>query len=377
MGRHVPQQDLIKSNVMKSPRRFLIFLGFLPFLLAGCSDGQPRAKAETVLPVLATRAELAAHAPEFTYSGEVRARYETAAAFRLGGQIVDRYVDVGSLVKPGQALARIDPKDYQLSEQGIRSQIQAAEADYEQARRDLDRFAPLLKKKFISQAEFDRRQNAVDLARARLDQLKSQLAVSRNQVAYTVLRADEAGIVTAVEAERGQVVAAGQPVFRLARLGEKEVVVGIPENRLDALHGAKEIHISVWAAPGKVYQGRVREVSPIADPATRTYAAKIAVLNPDDALRLGMTATVTLEGAARRAVYLPLSALYRKQNQTAVWVIDPKTQRVKLVPVDATAFHDNQVAITRGLEGGEEVVTAGVNKLFPDQKVRVLESAGS
>jgi multidrug efflux system membrane fusion protein len=344
--------------------------------LSGCSKPvEPQEKAEVVMPVLATKVALVQRAPEYTYSGEVRARHETVKAFRVGGKIIDRYVEVGSLVKPKQALARIDASDYELSSHGVQSQIQGVRADYEQARKELERFATLLDKKFISQAEFDRRQNVVNLAKSRLDELQSRLGVTSNQVGYTVLRSDETGVITAIEAERGQVVTAGQPVLRLAQMGEIDVVVNVPENQLQAIQQAQAVQVSVWANPGKIYAGKVREVSPIADPVTRTYTAKIALTQANDEVRLGMTATVKFRGEQNTAAYIPLSAIYRKNNQTAVWVVDARTHEVALVPVVAKAFSANEVAIEGGLHGGETIVTAGVHKLFSGQKVRVLENS--
>ena len=344
--------------------------------LTGCSKpAEPQTKPEVVMPVLAAKVALIQRAPEYSYSGEVRARHETVKAFRVGGKIIDRYVEVGSLVKPGQALARIDASDYELSAHGVQSQIQGVRADYEQARKELERFATLLNKKFISQAEFDRRQNVVNLAKARLDELQSRLAATSNQVAYTVLRSDETGVITAVEAERGQVVTAGQPVLRLAQMGEIDVVVNVPENQLQEIQQAQAVQVSVWANPGKLYEGKVREISPIADPVTRTYTAKIAVAQTNDEVRLGMTATVKFRGGQVTAAYIPLSAIYRKNSQTAVWVVDAATHEVNLVPVVAKAFSGNEVAIESGLHGGETIVTAGVHKLYPGQKVRILENS--
>ena len=341
--------------------------------LVACSKGE-QTKPEVVMPVLVTKAIIGPRAGELSYSGEVRARHETIKAFRVGGKIIERYVEVGSLVKPGEALARIDARDYELGSHGVQSQIQGVRADYDQARKELERFATLRDKKFISQAEFDRRQNAVNIARARLSELQSQAGVTSNQVGYTVLRSDETGVVTAIEAERGQVVAAGQAVLRLAQLGETDVIIGVPENQLGELRQAQGVRVSVWANPGKFYEGTVREISPIADPETRTYTAKIALVAPDDKIRLGMTATVKLKGAESTAAFIPLSALYRKNAQTALWIVDPATQKVNLVPVVVKAFSENEVEIASGLRGGETIVTAGVHKLYPGQKVRILES---
>jgi multidrug efflux system membrane fusion protein len=345
-------------------------------LLGGCSQ-------ETPLPpepraVVAVRVSVGAESGEVAYSGEVKPRHETALSFRVAGKMVARLVDVGVSVIRGQVLARLDPEDQQLNEEAAKSQLAAAQADYDQARADLARYAELLEKKFISEAEFDRRRTVYDVARARLEQAKAQLGVVRNQAAYTELRADHPGVITTVQAEVGQVVAAGQTVVRLARTGEKEVEISIPENKLGELNAAREIAVTLWAAPQKVYRGRVREVSPSADAVTRTYAARISVLDPDAAMKLGMTANVFLRGIARGpAIELPASAVFRQGDKAAVWLIDPASQQVKAVAVEVGRYHEDRVSIRAGLKDGDVVVRAGVHKLFEGEKVRVLEERGT
>ena len=328
--------------------------------------------------VIAVRASLGPQSGEVAYSGEVRPRYETALSFRVPGKIVARTVDVGNAVGKGDVLARLDPEDQQLQEEAAKSQLAAAQADYEQAAADLARYAELLEKKFISEAEFDRRRTVYDVAKARLEQAKAQLGVVRNQAAYTALRADHGGVITALEAEVGQVVAAGQNVMRLARTGEKEVEISVPENKLGELNAAREIAITLWAAPRKVYAGSVREVSPSADPVTRTYAARIAVRDPDAGMKLGMTANVFLRGISRgQVVELPASAVFRQGDKAAVWLIDPASMQVRAVPVEVASYREDKVAIRAGLKDGDLVVRAGVHKLFEGEKVRVLEEGGA
>ena len=179
-------------------------------------------------------------------------------------------------------------------------------------------------------------------------------------------------MVTAIEAERGQVVSAGQTIVRVARIDEAEAVISVPENRLNELKLAKVAKVSLWANPEKIYSGSVREISPLADPATRTYRARITLHQPDDNVRFGMTATVSLSGESRREIFLPLSALYHHQDKTAVWVVNPKKLTVSLVNVEASAFDSDRISIKSGLSGGEIVVQAGVHKLHEGQKVRVL-----
>jgi RND family efflux transporter MFP subunit len=341
-------------------------------LLAACGKEQeppPEPRLVSVVPV-----SFATTDGDVAYSGEVRARYETNLGFRVPGKIVSRDVEVGSVVRPGQTLARLDPEDQELNAQGARSQLEAAKSDFDQNKADLERYADLLQKRFISQAEYDRRLNAFNVAKARLDQAQAQLAVTENQAAYTTLVADNAGVVTAILAEVGQVVAAGQTVIQLARTGEKEIVIAVPENRLSEIAGARDIAITLWADSGKTYRGRVREVSPAADPVTRTYAARITVVDADAAMRLGMTANVYLRGLSRAAVArLPATALFQDNGKAAVWLVDAASSQVKLVPVEIGEFIEDQVTILSGLKEGDRVVRAGVHKLFAGEKVRILE----
>lgn len=342
------------------------------FFLAACGkepEPPPEPRLVSVVPV-----NFAVADGDVAYSGEVRARYETNLGFRVPGKIVTRSVEVGSVVQPRQILARLDPEDQELSAQGARSQLEAAQSDFDQTKADLERYSDLLQKRFISQAEYDRRLNAFNTAKARLDQAKAQLSVNENQAGYTTLIADNAGVVTAILAEVGQVVAAGQTVIQLARTGEKEIVIAVPENRLSEIAGTRDIAITLWADSEKSYRGKVREISPAADPVTRTYAARITVLDADAEMRLGMTANVYLKGLSRAAVVrLPATALFQDNGKPAVWLVDAATGQVSLVPVEIGEFIEDQVTVLSGLKEGDRVVRAGVHKLFAGEKVRILE----
>lgn len=344
-------------------------------LLSGCPQEQaPRVKTELAPPVHVVMVEPIDQVARYTYAGEISPRTETALSFRIGGKVMARPVEVGSLVKRGTEIAKLDPQDMRLQTDAMSAQLQAAQADQAQAQADLDRYRTLLEKKFISQAEFDRRSNTVAVTAARKNELKSRLLSTHNQVFYTVLKADDAGVVTATEVEHGQVVTAGQTIVRVARTDEAEALISVPENRLNELKLAKEVNVSLWANPDKSYSGAVREISPLADPATRTYRARITIHHPDENVRFGMTATVTLSGETRREIFLPLSALYHHENKTAVWVVDPKKLTVGLVTVEASAFDSDRIGVKSGLSGGEMVVMAGVHKLHKGQKVRILPS---
>jgi multidrug efflux system membrane fusion protein len=339
-------------------------------LLAGCGDG--KVQPETVRPVVTQTIVPGAVSARDVYSGEVRARYETDLAFRVGGKLVARLVDAGARVKKGQALARLDPQDAQLAAQGSAAQLAAAESDFALAKSELERHADLLAKRFISQSAFDLKQNAFNAAQAKLEQARSQAALTNNQAAYTTLVADADGVVISVAAEPGQVVAAGQPVLRLAHAGEKEVVVNAPEGQLARFGVGQEVTISLWAAPSKPFRGHVREVAGGADPVTRTYTVRVSAIDTPPDIQLGMTASVVFPSAAQSSVVLlPLSAIAGDRANPAVWVVDPKSSRVKLRPVSIGEFREDGVTILSGLHAGEVVVTAGAHRLRNDQPVRL------
>jgi multidrug efflux system membrane fusion protein len=331
---------------------------------------------EDVRPVHVVEVKLDGGGTQTTYTGDVRARYETALSFRVAGKIVERKVEVGSRVARGELLARLDPSDYQLNIEAANSQLAAARSDFAQAQDELKRFRDLYEKKFISAAEFDRRQTAFDVAKARLEQAQAQLGVTRNQSAYTSLRADHAGIVTAIAAEVGQVMTSGQIVMRVARPEEMEVVIAVPESKLDELRAATQVMVTLWAEPETKFKGRIREISPSADPVTRTYSVKVTILEPSAKVQLGMTANVFLgSGVADPVIRLPLTALFQQGDKGAVWVVDPKTGVANLTPVQVARYTQDSVEIAAGLKPGDLVVRAGVHKLHAGQKVRVLAGA--
>jgi len=312
-----------------------------------------------------------------SYTGDVRARFDSALGFRVPGKIIDRMVYVGAQVKRGQVLARLDPADMRLSAESAQSQLQAARSDFNQSKADLERFRELRDKQFISEAEFERRQTAYDVARAGFEQAQAQLSMSRNQTGYATLVADHEGVITALVAEVGQVVAAGQPVMRLARAGEKEVEIPVPESRLQELRAATQVTVSLWANPKASYKGEIREIAPSADSVTRTYAVRVTILEPDAQVQFGMTANVHLGNVATaRTALLPPTAVFGKGDSPSVWVVDGTSSQVRSTAVTVAEYRQDAVVVTAGLQEGQQVVRAGVHKLFEGEKVRVLAAPG-
>lgn len=310
-----------------------------------------------------------------TYSGEVLARYESRLGFQISGRIASRLVEVGSQVKRGQPLMQLAAEQETLHVVSASADVDTAQSRVTQSRIDLARTERLFSQGFVSQAKLDDQRLALTQTEMQLKSALAQQQIRQIQRGYGTLVADRDGVVTAIAAEAGQVVSAGQQVVTVAADGEREVLVSIPESRVDELRQAKSLQISFWAQPGKTFHGSVRELAPGVDSVTRTYAARITILGADGTLRLGMTASVhaaDIEGST--AIRLPLTAIYNKDGQALVWVVDEKTSKVATRAVKLGAAHNDSVLVAQGLSGGEQVVTAGVNMLHQGQKVLRIEA---
>jgi multidrug efflux system membrane fusion protein len=343
-------------------------------MLAGCGR-ESAPQPDDIRPVRVEQVALTQANTPGLYAGEIRARHETTLAFRVAGRVSARQVEVGTQVKAGQVIATLDPQDYALAVSAVQAQLTAAEAESKLAQQDLQRFADLRAQNFIAQAELDRRQTAADAALARVLQLRAEAARLGNQQDYTRLTAPHAGVVTALAFDTGQVVAAGQPLVHLARTDELEARIDVPENALSDLRSAKTMSVRLWAQPDKVYPGKLRELSPMADPASRTYSARVSLLQPDAAVKLGMTATVETSREAAPGLSVAQSALFKINGQPQVWVVDRKAENVAARSVQLGAFIGERATVVSGLAAGEWVVTAGVHKLAPEQRVRLIQPA--
>lgn len=307
-----------------------------------------------------------------TYTGEIRSRYETDLSFQVGGKLVNRAVDVGANVKKGAVLARIDPTDLQLGVVAARAAVAAARADFEHARTDEARFRDLLERGLTTRANFLAQQTATKTAQSRVEQAEADLRLNEQKLGYTTLRADQDGVITRLMAEEGSVVSPGQRVMSIARTGELEAVFDVPDARIEEIRGASEVQIALLSAPQARYPGRVREVSPSADPVTRTYQVRTSIPTPPWNLRLGMNVAVTLPSRGdSSSVSLPATALFQKDNSTAMWVVKPDLT-LELRPVQVDRYDSDRVIVRSGLKRGDRVVTAGVHRLSAGAKVRLL-----
>jgi RND family efflux transporter MFP subunit len=357
----------------RHPSTGKLLLGGLALALAlsGCS--KPVEKVEEVRPVRAIKMAAATTDTVAEFSGEIRARYESRLGFRVAGKIVQRKVDVGAVVKKGDVLMRLDPQDLQLAQSQADAALGAADSNLALAKAELARYKELRDKNFVSQAVLDSKETAYRSALATRDQAAAALRTQRNQTGYGNLVADVDGVVTGIDAETGQVVAAGTPVVRVAQLGEKEIVISIPEDQVDALRKVSDVSVRTWANPKQALPGKLRELSPVAETATRTYTARISIPNAPADVRLGMTAYVTFSAStAKPMLKVPLTALVQNQGGSAVWVVENDT--VRLTPVQLAAPSGNDMLVASGISPGQTVVTAGVNLLKPGQKVTVLDA---
>jgi RND family efflux transporter MFP subunit len=364
--------DRLAENPLSLSARTLS-AALLLLVVAACSRDTPVAPdAPRPVRTLVLHAQQVDLVGEFP--GQVQPRVESGLGFQVAGRIASRSVQVGQRVRRGDVIARVDPSDLRLAETSARAQLAAAEVDRKQAQADLVRYRELRDRGFISAAEFERRQATLDAAAARTAQASAGLDVQRNQSAYTALKATADGVVTGIDAEAGQVVAAGQVVVRIAETADKEIAFQIPENRVSQVRAIGAGEVRLWSG-GEPLTGTLREVSPSADPATRSFAARLALPQAPADLAFGMTATVRFVARnPQPASRLPLSALLRADERTWVWTLNPKDMTVHRLPVRAATVGDTDVVLAEALPDGTEVATAGVHLLHEGQVVRRLSS---
>lgn len=351
----------------------LLVLAALPLaLLFGCARHETAPEPIRAVKVL-TVGESGMQAQR-EFAGDVRARVESRLGFRVGGKIIQRQAEVGQHVNAGTLLAQLDPQDYRLAADAARAQVAAALTNRDLAAADHKRYVALREQNFISGAELERRETALKAAQAQLEQAQAQLAAQGNQARYTNLVADVSGVITAVEAEAGQVVAAGAPVVRIAADGPRDVVFSVPEDKISTVHAGSVVRLRLWAAHSEL-TGRIREVAASADPVTRTFAVKVSIQGAQQP-PLGTTVAVVpqlLADAGTRVIRIPTSALRQEGQGTAVWVLDRQAMTVKLQHVQVATADGNDAVISSGLQPGMVIVSAGVHVLSPGQKVTIWQ----
>jgi RND family efflux transporter MFP subunit len=346
-----------------------IFLLLIALLLSACD--QPPPPAQPPRPTLVMKVGDEGQSGAMILVGEVRPRYESKQGFRINGKITNRIVEVGTPVKKGQVLVKLDSADANLSMASAMADVRAEEANYALALAELERQRQLFDKKFISASALDLREAQLKTASARLAQVKAQADISGNQTRYTQLTADRDGVVTMIQAEPGQLVQAGEVIVSIASLKEMEVLLAIPESRMGLVQINMPVTVKMWANPQQVYTGLVREISPAADSATRAFNIRVSINGADEKVKLGMTASVKFEhpNVAKTSQWLiPSSALTQINGKEVVWVID-ENNKAQTREVEAGEFSEHGVLISSGLKAGERIAIAGVHTLVNGQLV--------
>jgi membrane fusion protein, multidrug efflux system len=348
--------------------RSLLLMALLA-AIAGCGG-----KKEPEILVRPVRSEVVtggASADSATYTAEIRSRYETDLSFQVAGKLVNRAVDAGATVKKGQLLAQLDQTDQQLGVDAARGAVPAAQSDLDRSRSEAARFRDLLERGLTTRAQYEAQQTAVRSAEAKLSQATAELRLAQQRLGYTTLRAGEDGVVTRVMVDVGTVVAAGQRALSIARPSELEAVFDVPDGRIEEVKAGSSVVINPLNGESAAWAGSVREISPSADPVTRTYQVRTTIVNPPASLRLGMTVSVTLPrvGGAPN-ISLPSTAIFQKDGKPAVWIVTAAST-VDLRPVTVERYDTDRVYVADGIRTGERVVTAGVHRLAPGEKVKL------
>lgn len=360
-----------------SPLATHAYLALAGLVLLSACAGNEEGAAPEVRPVRATTIEERAIGDTVALTGTVQAQTEINQSFRIDGRLIERAVDVGDTVRPGQLLARLDPQNEESSLQAVRAQLVAAQAQLLEARNNHARMRDLVVEGAVSQSAFDQAVALLQTAESQVEAVQASVALAQNRLSYTRLFSDVAGVVTARGPEPGEVVGAGRMVVQVAREGARDAVFGVPAQLKDSAPRNAEIKVELTSDPRVVTSGTVREVAPRADPVTGTFAVRISLRNPPPAMRLGSTVTGRMALAAASGIELPASALVRADGKPAVWVVDPAALTVSLRNIEIQAQDPARVQVRSGLKSGDVVVTAGVQALRPGQKVRLLDKAAS
>jgi membrane fusion protein, multidrug efflux system len=349
--------------------RLIFLLGF-SFLLSACEKAPEIVPAPK--PALVAMVGKTENSDAMILVGEVKSRYESNQSFRISGKIIERKVDVGSNVKKGQLLARLDAADTRLSAAAAQADVNAAETSYVLAKAEVERQRQLLNKKFISESALDKYEAELKTSAARVNQAKAQAAVSGNQARYTSLVADRDGVVTQIQAEPGQVVEPGVMIAQIVDIKQIEVLVAVPESRMTGLKVGDDVTVKLWADRQKTYAGKVREIAPAASSATRAFDVRVSIIDTDEAIKLGMTAGVRFaKRDEAQQIVIPTAALTQLNGKTNVWVID-KNNIANPREVIAGQFSENGTPITSGLKSDEVIAIAGVHTLIKGQKVKPI-----
>ena len=342
-------------------------------LLAACQRAD-EASAPEIRPVRVTTIENRSASGSVSLTGTVQAQTEINQSFRIDGRLIERMVDIGDSVKPGQLVARLDPQNEESSLQSARAQLTAARAQLVEARTNHARMRDLVAQDAVPRASFDQAVALLQTAESQVESVQSQVSLAQNRLSYTRLLSDVAGVVTARGAEPGEVVSVGRMIVQVAREGARDAVLDVPGRIKDVAPKNPEITVALTDDPRVTVAGQIREVAPRADPVTGTFAVRVRLIDPPPAMRLGSTVTAKMQLPEALAIEVPASALVRADGKTAVWVVDQASSTVSLRNVQLGGGDANTVQVAAGLNPGDVVVIAGAQALRPGQKVRVPEA---
>lgn len=357
-----------------SSRWLLLAIALVVFITAGCGDSTETVQEDRL--VKTQKVSMESQLREIrSYPGVVKGRYETNMAFQVGGRIISRNVQLGDTVRSGDVLMSIDARDVVQQANQSEAQVAAAKAQLDLAQSNLSRYRELYAQQAVSASVLDQHQTNYDSALASYNNAVAQSIQGRNAMEYTDLVSNADGVISAINAEMGQVVGAGQTVLTMTRVGEIEVEANIPENSLSDMPMGQEVSVRLWANKDDAIYGYVREISPMADSVSRTFKVRISIPNPPEGIKLGMTATVLSRksplGNKANSVLLPFSAVYQDGDAPLVWVVDEATMTIHTKEISVEPSEGNMASVT-GLSEGDIVVIAGVHKLRNGERVRLM-----
>lgn len=337
-------------------------------MLLGCSKKTEETEAVPYVMVVQPATTLN---EQQSYAGEVQARQATDLAFRVGGQITERFVNVGDRVKVGQVLAKLDVKDAQLQLNSAKAHLDSTQSAAKVAADELKRFQQLLPMHAVSQSQYDVVKNQYEAAIAAAKQAQANFNVSANQTGYNQLLANKNGVITKRNIEVGQVIAAGQAAYQLAIDGDREVVIGVPEQAVAKIQVGQQAWVTLWSKPEEKFAAYVREISPAAD-ASRTFSAKVALKEGQGSIQMGQSARVFFNHQQHDVLMVPLSSVSANGQQAYVWVVNPN-HSIRKVLVGLGAYGRDRVQVTQGLNAQDWVVVGGVHLLHEQQKIHPID----
>ena len=361
------------SNTIRRVRQTGVLILIAPALLAACQR-ETETAAPVARPVRTITVAKSEAGEQLVFTGRIEAEDEVSLSFRIGGRLLENNGKLGDRVQPGQIVARLESQNEMNGLRQAQAALAAAQGQLVQARNQFERQQTLFGQGWTTKVNFDQAKQAFQTAQSQVDSAEAQVKIAHDQVSFTELKADAPGVLTAIGPAAGEVVQPGQSIVRLARKDGRDAVFDIPAQTIRTAPANPEITVSLTDDPSVTARGRVREVAPQANPATRTFEVKVGLTDPPPAMRLGATVTGRLETEALPIIEIPATALTRANQQPAVWIVDPSSHTVSLRKIDVLRFDQAHIAVSKGLDTGEIVVTAGVQALHPGQKVRVLGS---